>query len=75
MLLTPRSQSSVHWIVPTLAGVFLSTFMMLIFVTYLSYLVDTYLLYAASAIAANTITRSAVGSSAPLFTNYSMLFP
>ena len=44
--------------------------MMLIFVAYLSYLVDTYLMYAASAIAANTIVRSAVGSTAPLFTNY-----
>ena len=44
--------------------------MMLIFVAYLSYLVDTYLMYAASAIAANTIVRSAVGSTAPLFTDY-----
>jgi len=42
--------------------------MMLIFVAYLNYLVDTYLMYAASAIAANTIVRSAAGASAPLFT-------
>lgn len=42
---------------------------MLIFVAYLSYLVDVYLMYAASAIAANTITRSACGAAAPLFTN------
>ncbi|KAH8894821.1 MFS general substrate transporter [Thozetella sp. PMI_491] len=61
--------TSVHWIVPTLAGVFLTTAMMLIFVSYLSYLVDTYLLYAASALAANTVVRSAVASAAPLFTN------
>ena len=33
-------------------------------------LVDAYLMYAASAIAANTVCRSAVGSTAPLFTNY-----
>ena len=58
-----------HWIVPTLAGVFLSTFMMLIFVAYLNYLVDVYTMYAASAVAANTILRSAVGAAAPLFTN------
>ncbi|KAM0344693.1 hypothetical protein ACHAPU_007288 [Fusarium lateritium] len=41
---------------------------MLIFVAYLTYLVDVYLMYAASAIAANTIARSACGAAAPLFT-------
>ena len=41
----------------------------LIFVSYLNYLVDVYLMYAASAIAANTIARSACGAAAPLFTN------
>lgn len=41
---------------------------MLIFVGYLNYIVDSYLTYAASAIAANTIARSACGSAAPLFT-------
>jgi hypothetical protein len=43
--------------------------MVLIFVAYLNYLVDVYLMYAASAIAANTIARSACGAAAPLFTN------
>ena len=43
--------------------------MLLIFVGYLNYLVDVYLMYAASAIAANTIIRSACGAAAPLFTN------
>ncbi|RFU74909.1 benomyl methotrexate resistance [Trichoderma arundinaceum] len=61
--------NSVHWIVPTLAGVFLSMSMLLIFVGYINYLVDTYVTYAASAIAANTIARCASGASAPLFTN------
>ncbi|KAF5665846.1 major facilitator superfamily transporter [Fusarium heterosporum] len=60
--------NSIHWIVPTLAGTFLSTCLMLIFVAYLTYLVDVYLMYAASAIAANTIARSACGAAAPLFT-------
>ncbi|KAJ5128588.1 hypothetical protein N7526_006754, partial [Penicillium atrosanguineum] len=59
----------VHWIVPTLAGCFLSSMLLLIFVSYLNYLVDVYLMYAASAIAANTIARSACGAAAPLFTN------
>lgn len=63
------STSSVHWIVPTIAGTLLATSLMLIFVAYLTYLVDVYLMYAASAIAANTIIRSACGAAAPLFTN------
>ncbi|KAK8064591.1 hypothetical protein PG994_007229 [Apiospora phragmitis] len=53
---------SIHWIVPTIAGVFLASSLMLIFVGYLNYLVDTYLMYAASAIAANTVCRSACGA-------------
>ncbi|KJK74462.1 hypothetical protein H634G_10229 [Metarhizium anisopliae BRIP 53293] len=59
---------SVHWIVPTLAGVFLQASLLLIFISFLNYLVDTYLAYAASAVAANTIARSAFASVAPLFT-------
>lgn len=62
--------NSVHWIVPTIAGVFLSTSILLIFVAYLNYLTDTYLMYAASALAANTVARSAAGAAAPLFTQY-----
>ncbi|PSR94443.1 major facilitator superfamily domain-containing protein [Coniella lustricola] len=58
----------VHWIVPTLAGVFLAAAMLTIFVSFLNYLVDTYLMFAASAIAANTVARSACGAAAPLFT-------
>jgi DHA1 family multidrug resistance protein-like MFS transporter len=62
--------NSIHWIVPTIAGVFLSTSILLIFVSYLNYLTDSYLMFAASAIAANTICRSAAGAAAPLFTQY-----
>lgn len=62
--------NSVHWIVPTIAGVFLSTSILLIFVAYLNYLTDTYLMFAASALAANTVCRSACGAAAPLFTQY-----
>ena len=50
------------------AGVFLSTGIVLLFVAYFNYLADSYLLYAASAIAANTVCRSAAGAAAPLFT-------
>lgn len=60
---------SVHWIVPTLAGVLTALAMLTIFVSFLNYLVDTYLMFAASAIAANTVARSAAGAAAPLFTD------
>jgi hypothetical protein len=43
--------------------------MLLIFVGFLNYLVDVYQMYAASAVAANTIARSACGAAAPLFTS------
>nr|POF08113.1 efflux pump fub11 [Quercus suber] len=61
--------NSIHWIVPTIAGVFLSTSILMIFVAYLNYLTDSYLMFAASALAANTVCRSACGAAAPLFTN------
>lgn len=62
--------NSIHWIVPSLAGVFLSMSIFMIFVAFLNYLTDTYLMYAASALAANTVARSACGAAAPLFTEY-----
>lgn len=62
--------NSIHWFVPTLAGAFLGTSIMLIFVAYLNYLTDTYLMYTASAMAANTVCRSACGAAAPLFTQF-----
>jgi MFS transporter, DHA1 family, multidrug resistance protein len=62
--------NSVHWIVPTIAGTVLATSILLIFVAYLNYLTDTYLMYTASAMAANTICRSACGAAAPLYTQH-----
>ena len=59
---------SVHWSVVTLAGTFLATSILLIFVAYINYLTDTYLEYTASAMAANTICRSACDAAALLFT-------
>ncbi|KAI8724854.1 MFS domain-containing protein [Fusarium sp. LHS14.1] len=61
--------NQVPWIVPTLAGTFLSTSLMLIYVAIINYLTDTYTNYAASVIAANTVVRSAGSAAAPLFTN------
>lgn len=59
----------VNWAVPAVAGIFLATSIMLIFVVCLIYLGEAYLMYAASAIAVNTIFRSACGAATPLFTN------
>ncbi|KAF4947193.1 hypothetical protein FSARC_14029 [Fusarium sarcochroum] len=60
--------NAVPWIVPTLAGTFLSAALMLVYVAIINYLTDTYASYAASVIAANTVARSAGSAAAPLFT-------
>ncbi|KAE9371750.1 MFS general substrate transporter [Stipitochalara longipes BDJ] len=62
--------NSIHWIVPTLAGTFLAASILLIFVSYINYLIDTYVMFAASTIAANTVARSACAAASPLFTQY-----
>jgi DHA1 family multidrug resistance protein-like MFS transporter len=58
---------SIHWIVPTLSGLFTGAGIMTIFLQALNYLIDAYLNVAASAIAANTILRSFFGAGFPLF--------
>lgn len=62
--------NSVHWIVPTVAGTFLAASILLIFVSFINYLIDTYLMFAASTMAANTVARSACAAASPLFTQY-----
>ncbi|RMZ89591.1 hypothetical protein DV736_g3176, partial [Chaetothyriales sp. CBS 134916] len=62
--------NSVHWAVPTVAGTFLATSILLIFVVFINYIIDSYLMYAASALAANTVLRSACAAASPLFTSY-----
>ncbi|EFY85929.1 MFS multidrug transporter, putative [Metarhizium acridum CQMa 102] len=58
----------IHWSVPTIAGAFLSTALILTFVSCLNYLVDSYVDCAASAMAVNTVARSIGSAFAPLFT-------
>ncbi|KAJ6780084.1 hypothetical protein PWT90_01013 [Aphanocladium album] len=60
---------AVHWIVPTLAGTFLSASLMLVFLAVVNYIVQSYGQYSASIIAVNTFARSAGSAAAPLFTN------
>ncbi|KAK8003841.1 hypothetical protein PG989_003560 [Apiospora arundinis] len=55
---------------PPIAGTFVSLVIVIIFNSFTNYLVDTYKWYAASAIAINTVCRSASAASAPLWTGY-----
>ncbi|KAA1111700.1 hypothetical protein PGT21_008930 [Puccinia graminis f. sp. tritici] len=59
--------AAVPWWVPALPTVLLGITFTSVFISFQSYLVDVYLMYAASALAATTIFRSAVGAAFPLF--------
>ena len=63
-------RSDIHWIVPTLSGLLTGFGLLSIFLQSLNYLVDAYLMFAASAIAANTFLRSLFGAIFPLFATY-----
>lgn len=60
----------IHWICPTIAGSFVGYGLMGIFLPCLNYIIETYLLLTASAVAANTFMRSAFGAVFPLFAGY-----
>ncbi|KAJ3714894.1 major facilitator superfamily domain-containing protein [Lentinula guzmanii] len=59
---------SISWTVPAVATIMLGFGIFLIFTSFLTYLIDTYLMYSASAFAANTTIRSLVAAAFPLFT-------
>ncbi|GAA5820851.1 hypothetical protein JCM11251_001844 [Rhodosporidiobolus azoricus] len=59
---------SVHWAIPAASSILIGMSFTLVFVSFLTYLVDVYLFFSASALAANTIVRSAVAAAFPLFT-------
>ncbi|KAI4625970.1 hypothetical protein J4E80_003104 [Alternaria sp. BMP 0032] len=61
---------NVHWIVPVLSGLFTGFGIFSIFLSLLNYIVDAYLMFAASAIAANTFMRSMFGGVFPLFATF-----
>jgi DHA1 family multidrug resistance protein-like MFS transporter len=63
-------RADIHWIVPTLSGLMTGFGLLSIFLQSLNYLVDAYLMFAASAIAANTFLRSLAGAGFPLFATY-----
>ncbi|WVQ65222.1 uncharacterized protein L199_003395 [Kwoniella botswanensis] len=58
----------VHWIAPIIFGVPFGTGIIIVFLAVLGYLVDSYTIYAASVLAANSVLRSLFGAAFPLFT-------
>ncbi|KAL4981219.1 major facilitator superfamily domain-containing protein [Aspergillus desertorum] len=59
---------SIHWMAPTASGLFVGFGLTSIFMQGFNYILDSYLNFAASAFAANTMMRSMVGGVFPLFT-------
>ncbi|KAJ5342378.1 hypothetical protein N7541_011502 [Penicillium brevicompactum] len=59
--------NSIHWMAPTASGLVTGFGIYVIFLQCFNYLIDSYLTFAASVFAANTIIRSAVGAAFPLF--------
>jgi len=59
----------VHWFVCVSAGTLFGFGMVLLYMSLTNYLVDAYLAYSASALAASTVLRSVAGAAFPLFTN------
>jgi hypothetical protein len=61
---------SIHWVVSVMAGAPFGFGMVLVFLSVINYLIDAYLIYAASVLAANSVLRSLFGAAFPLFTSY-----
>ncbi|EME39510.1 hypothetical protein DOTSEDRAFT_139366 [Dothistroma septosporum NZE10] len=61
------AQYKVHWIVPIIGTMFVGMGLIACFMCINTYLIDSFTLYAASAMAANTILRSIFGGVFPLF--------
>ncbi|KAH8598678.1 polyamine transporter 1 [Bisporella sp. PMI_857] len=60
--------SDVHWIVSIIASGIFGAGLVLVFLGLLNYLIDAYVIFAASALAANNVIRSLFGAAFPLFT-------
>ncbi|PGH15462.1 hypothetical protein AJ79_02439 [Helicocarpus griseus UAMH5409] len=61
------SSPDISWVSQTLAGIPIGTGIIIIFLQGINYLLDVYLIYANSALAANGIVRSIFGAVFPLF--------
>lgn len=58
------------WVAPVFSGLFTGFGIFALFLSLINYLVDAYLMFAASALAANTFMRSLFGGVFPLFATY-----
>ncbi|EXJ77033.1 hypothetical protein A1O3_10190 [Capronia epimyces CBS 606.96] len=61
---------NIHWASPIIAGFPFGLGFVLVFLCCANYLVDAYVIYAASVLAANSVMRSLFGAIFPLFTTY-----
>lgn len=61
---------SIHWSVSIIGTIPFGFGMTLVFIGLVNYLVDAYVIYAASVLAANTVFRCMFGAGFPLFTTY-----
>lgn len=61
---------SIHWIVSIIFTAPFGFGMVLVFLSIMNYLIDSYTIYAASVLAANSVLRSMFGAVFPLFTTY-----
>ncbi|OAA55578.1 fluconazole resistance protein 1 [Niveomyces insectorum RCEF 264] len=64
------NEEPVHWIVPIIASGFFAAGIVLLFLSLMNYLIDSYVVFAASVLAASTVLRSLFGAAFPLFTTY-----
>ncbi|KAL2819240.1 major facilitator superfamily domain-containing protein [Aspergillus granulosus] len=61
------SNKNIHWAPQVIAGIPIGMGILVIFMQGLNYIIDVYLMFANSAIAANTLIRSTLGGAFPLF--------
>lgn len=64
---TGNYHKTVHWMAPTAAGVFTGFGLITIFNSSMNYIIDSYLVFAASAMAANAFLRASFACAFPLF--------
>ncbi|KAI0199515.1 major facilitator superfamily domain-containing protein [Astrocystis sublimbata] len=60
--------AGIHWIVPIIGIAIFSYGLVILFLSLTNYLIDTYVVFAASVFAGNTVLRSIFGAVFPLFT-------
>lgn len=62
--------TNIHWAVPISGSAVFAAGLVLVFLSLTNYLIDSYVVYAASVLAASAVLRSLFGAVFPLFTSY-----